>query len=106
MVSLEQSKPILQIAHHRLEGKLVTLVEPFALLRTTPPAGRTSDDASSPGRTASEDQAEPTSSAEVYAAKNAPPVLTQRDARDASSRPRIDILALIRRKVRFAFLPC
>ncbi|KAK4049241.1 hypothetical protein OIO90_005530 [Microbotryomycetes sp. JL221] len=30
------SKPILKIAHHRLEGKLVTLTEPLAILRTTP----------------------------------------------------------------------
>lgn len=31
----QKSKPILRIAHHRLEGRLVTLTDPYAVLRTT-----------------------------------------------------------------------
>ncbi|GAA5935000.1 hypothetical protein JCM1841_007079 [Sporobolomyces salmonicolor] len=32
----DPKKPVLRIAHHRLEGRLETLLTPYALLRTTP----------------------------------------------------------------------
>ncbi|KAM0751167.1 hypothetical protein T439DRAFT_347745 [Meredithblackwellia eburnea MCA 4105] len=45
----DPSKPVLQVAHHRLEGRLVTLSEPYAILRTTRPESSSAGDAEAGG---------------------------------------------------------
>ncbi|KAL8290435.1 hypothetical protein RQP46_002693 [Phenoliferia psychrophenolica] len=108
----EPNKPILQIAHHRLEGKLVKLVEPYALLRTTPaatPLPLSSSSESLPPRL-SDSIPTPSTTEDAPPLANgddaAPPEPSLRDVQDGEQgQPRIDILALIRRKIVFSRRP-
>lgn len=83
-----QGKPILQIAHHRLEGKLVTLSEPYALLRTTPapeePTPKRARLSSPPHMGSSPEKAR-----------------QEEEVRE----PRIEIVGLVRRKIVFSKRP-
>ncbi|BGP50940.1 hypothetical protein JCM10450v2_006866 [Rhodotorula kratochvilovae] len=80
----DPKKPVLRIAHHRLEGKLETLLTPYALLRTT----RTAPSPSS-------------SSFEAPPAKR--PRVAPRAGDEAGTR--VEIAALIRRKLVFSKRP-
>ncbi|ORY77639.1 hypothetical protein BCR35DRAFT_305411 [Leucosporidium creatinivorum] len=100
-VDLEKTKPLLHIAHHRLEGSIVALPTPYAILRTTPapvlpPSKR--------ARLSSPSHAAATSSPVK------PPPTTQeeeklREELDEESKPRIEIVGLVRRKVVFSKRP-
>ncbi|KAK4046593.1 hypothetical protein OIV83_005963 [Microbotryomycetes sp. JL201] len=94
------TKPILRIAHHRLEGKLVALTEPYAILKTT-------------RSLASRQNGEPP-------LKRMRSVVKQRDGNDSDSQtlladdnddedqanaPRIEIAGIVRRKIVFSKRP-
>ena len=116
--SPRQSKPILQIAHHRLEGRIVTLAEPYALLRSTPaPVASTfevNDEDERPAKRSRNTQygaegASPTSDglssskdlflAPAFSSPEKPQVV----ARDAP--PLIEIVGLVRKKIVFSKRP-
>ncbi|GAA5974301.1 hypothetical protein JCM11641_006723 [Rhodosporidiobolus odoratus] len=121
----EHKKPILRIAHHRLEGKLETLLTPYALLRTTRvPASSSSFSASSssaserpaPGTTIDEDGSEVAQDDPSLPSAKRPKLDPSLDS--SSSRPSPDttpptspptteirIISLIRHKLVFSRRP-
>ncbi|KAI5477620.1 hypothetical protein MNV49_006107 [Pseudohyphozyma bogoriensis] len=87
----EPTKPILQIAHHRLEGKLVSLSEPYALLRTTP------------APTAPTVPAAPVATQDIT---SSPLKERGKDKDDEEvTPPKIEIVSLVRRKIVFSKRP-
>ncbi|KAK4690656.1 chromosome transmission fidelity protein 8, partial [Phenoliferia sp. Uapishka_3] len=101
----DPNKPILIIAHHRLEGKLVTLTEPYALLRTTP-ATDPSTEQTQPRITSPHELGEDGSRETTPTAETTPTILaTEEESNTDALQPRIDILALIRRKIVFSKRP-
>ncbi|KAM0791944.1 hypothetical protein ACM66B_004195 [Microbotryomycetes sp. NB124-2] len=92
------TKPILRIAHHRLEGKLVTLTEPYAIIKTTRQSRQPSDDGGPPVkrlRTADDDDA---GSGESVAK-------VKEDEDEANVAPRIQVAGIIRKKLVFSKRP-
>ncbi|GAA5865081.1 hypothetical protein JCM8547_007706 [Rhodosporidiobolus lusitaniae] len=111
-------KPVLRIAHHRLEGKLETLLTPYALLRTTriPSSPSSSSDLpldsassiSAKHRIADVDPSAPSADDEPFAkrAKLDPTLPTSSSSDPSSSNTsRIEIVSLIRRKLVFSRRP-
>ncbi|GAA6010943.1 hypothetical protein JCM10207_004004 [Rhodosporidiobolus poonsookiae] len=117
----DPKKPVLRIAHHRLEGKLETLLTPYALLRTTrTSSASSSSDASAPSdskRLLPDDATAPSGAGDdgdSRAAKRAKlsPSSSQPSANaDASSSSsdvpttQIHLAAIIRRKLVFSRRP-
>lgn len=95
----------MQIAHHRLEGKLVTLGVPYALLRTTPVPSHLGEGQGGQGE---EDEGEE----ELPVPKRmriedemvASSPEKQRVVREVKA-PRIEIVGLVRRKIVFSKRP-
>ncbi|GAA5928235.1 hypothetical protein JCM3775_000550 [Rhodotorula graminis] len=89
----DPKKPVLRIAHHRLEGKLETLLTPYALLRTSraPPPS-------------SDDTAEPASKRPRLSPSPGPPTTTPTPT-TTTTTTRIELVALIRRKLVFSKRP-
>nr|WAS30618.1 hypothetical protein [Rhodosporidiobolus colostri] len=109
----DPKKPILRIAHHRLEGKLETLLTPYALLRTTRLPPSSSDPSSSSAKPAASDaSALPPPDDDERASKRAKldDSSTSNAASSSLSAPsapssRIEILSVIRRKIVFSRRP-
>ncbi|BGP19312.1 hypothetical protein JCM10213_006201 [Rhodosporidiobolus nylandii] len=104
----DPKKPILRIAHHRLEGKLETLLTPYALLRTT----RTPSSADSTSAAASTSAKRPiddsVASDNPPSAKRLKPDPSRPSASSSSDPPastQIRIISLIRRKIVFSRRP-
>ncbi|GAA5878382.1 hypothetical protein JCM3774_002817 [Rhodotorula dairenensis] len=89
-------KPILRIAHHRLEGKVEKLATPYALLRTRP---KREDDACADDRPAKRARTSPPPSAESASSLQAGSGGAEKPAK------RIEIVALIRHKLVFSKRP-
>lgn len=91
-----QAKPILRIAHHRLEGKLVTLTEPYAILKTT----RDVDD---------DERASKRARLVLPARSSSPggPVPSSSPVKPsgAPAVPKIEIVGVVRRKIVFSKRP-
>lgn len=105
-----QNKPILQVAHHRLEGKLVKLAEPYALLRTTPASEGEENDGE--GRGNGEDHVGSRTPKRLRLSY--PPEEGGRGPTSSSEKmreekmdqpPKIDIVGLVRRKIVFSKRP-
>ncbi|GAA5888966.1 hypothetical protein JCM6882_009698 [Rhodosporidiobolus microsporus] len=115
----DPKKPVLRIAHHRLEGKLETLMTPYVLLRTTRVPVSPSTSASSSLDAASSSTKRPTTDdaggqtggdSLEPASKRAKldPSLSSSNLSSLSSstlQTRIEIAALIRRKIVFSRRP-
>ncbi|GAA5821577.1 hypothetical protein JCM11251_000916 [Rhodosporidiobolus azoricus] len=116
----DPKKPVLRIAHHRLEGKLETLMTPYALLRTTRvPASSSSTSSSSDAGLA---KRSPTNRTDPFSesANDSSEPIAKRTKLDPSSHStssssttnptpayttRIEITSLIRRKIVFSRRP-
>ena len=97
-----QKKPVLRIAHHRLEGKIEKLATPYALLRTRPKR----DDSSSPRDADSE---RPAKRPRTDPCDDGPSAATSRSVPEGGNSDvpskRIEIVALIRNKLVFSKRP-
>ncbi|GAA5989010.1 hypothetical protein JCM10908_006267 [Rhodotorula pacifica] len=91
-------KPILRIAHHRLEGKVEKLATPYALLRTRPNAG-------GPVTPLESSSFDADSGRPAKRARTSPPPPSTDTLTAASVSKRIEIVALIRNKLVFSKRP-
>ncbi|SCV73329.1 BQ2448_7255 [Microbotryum intermedium] len=100
----EPHKPILRISHHRLEGKLVTLTEPYAILRSTP-SSRDSDSENRPKKRSRISSTTPSSPPPASSSpiKSLPSDVDGSDGE--AGPPRIEIMGLIRKKMVFSKRP-
>ncbi|GAA5876460.1 hypothetical protein JCM1840_005545 [Sporobolomyces johnsonii] len=113
----DPKKPVLRIAHHRLEGRLERLLTPYALLRTTPTSSSSSP--SDPDPDPQPSSKRPRLSPSLSAPRPAPPPPLTTDSNstsnsadgDDSSPPttapatHIEIVGLIRNKIVFSKRP-
>lgn len=91
-----QKKPILRIAHHRLEGKVEKLAIPYALLRTRP---RLDDnDSSADGRPTKRARTSPPPTGSISSAR------VDKGVQEKPGK-QIEIVALIRHKLVFSKRP-
>ncbi|GAA5980089.1 hypothetical protein JCM21900_005001 [Sporobolomyces salmonicolor] len=92
----DPKKPVLRIAHHRLEGRLETLLTPYALLRTTPASDPDDDDDD-------DDRGRRSPKRPRLPAAASPAA----DADDASPPrpPHLALVALVRKKIVFSKRP-
>lgn len=96
----------MQIAHHRLEGKLVTLGVPYALLRTTPVPSHLGEGQGGQGEEDEGEEELPVPKRmrmEEEGAVGSSPE-KQRVVREVKA-PRIEIVGLVRRKIVFSKRP-
>ncbi|GAA5895925.1 hypothetical protein JCM8208_005126 [Rhodotorula glutinis] len=100
----DPKKPVLRIAHHRLEGKLETLLTPYALLRTSrvSPSPDLDEPASKRARLSPSPS---TSSSTIAAPAPAPAAAGPSDPTSTTTTTRIELVALIRRKLVFSKRP-
>ncbi|GAA6036429.1 hypothetical protein JCM8097_003500 [Rhodosporidiobolus ruineniae] len=107
----DPKKPVLRIAHHRLEGKLETLLTPYALLRTI----RNTSSSSSSTNPSSDHPSAASSASKRSAPDTADDPAPKRPRPDSSSASsssdspssstQISIAAIIRRKIVFSRRP-
>ncbi|POY76229.1 hypothetical protein BMF94_0424 [Rhodotorula taiwanensis] len=99
-------KPVLRIAHHRLEGKVEKLATPYALLRTQPKPW-TDADSRPTKRARTRSPSPPTSHplSESHNSKAAASSTTSSSSSTATQRTEIEIVALIRHKIVFSRRP-
>ncbi|SDA02929.1 BZ3500_MvSof-1268-A1-R1_Chr11-1g03222 [Microbotryum saponariae] len=100
----EPHKPILRISHHRLEGKLVTLTEPYAILRSTASSSHDSDNR--PKKRSRISSTIPSSPPPPPSSSPIKPLPSNTDGLDEEAEPpRIEIVGLIRKKIVFSKRP-
>ncbi|BGP57568.1 hypothetical protein JCM8202_000472 [Rhodotorula sphaerocarpa] len=98
-------KPVMRIAHHRLEGKIEKLATPYALLRTQPESAPDSEAATTnkASHSAVREGDRPTKRARTRSPSPDPSTL--QTSQVASPPNRIEIVALIRHKIIFSRRP-
>ncbi|GAA6003054.1 uncharacterized protein JCM10292_000314 [Rhodotorula paludigena] len=103
----DPKKPVMRIAHHRLEGKVEKLLTPYALLRTTrsAPSSSVADTSAildCPPRAAKRQKLDTSSASTDSTAPRAEP---ERAAGAAAATTQIAVVALIRHKLLFSRRP-
>ncbi|GAA5887063.1 hypothetical protein JCM5296_001583 [Sporobolomyces johnsonii] len=115
----DPKKPVLRIAHHRLEGRLEPLLTPYALLRTTPTSSSSSSSEPDPDPDPQPSSKRPRLSPSLSAPRPAPPPplatdsnSTSNSADDDDDSPptaapatHIAIIGLVRQKIVFSKRP-
>ncbi|BGP26982.1 hypothetical protein Rt10032_c20g6297 [Rhodotorula toruloides] len=96
----DPKKPVLRIAHHRLEGKIEKLLTPYALLRTT-----RSSSSSASSLDDDDNGADPTRSSKRRKLSPSPSSRSLPSSSASNQRPQISIAALITHKLVFSRRP-